>query len=91
MWKEVNMKKIIINGSKELTGIINISGAKNAAVALIPAAILSDEEVTLCNVPEISDIDALEEILHFLNVDVNISSNTLNTSSCSAKLISKSN
>ena len=64
------MKKIIINGSKELTGIINISGAKNAAVALIPAAILSDEEVTLCNVPEISDIDALEEILQYLNVDV---------------------
>ena len=64
------MKKIIINGSKELTGTINISGAKNAAVALIPAAILSDEEVTLCNVPEISDIDALEEILQYLNVDV---------------------
>ena len=64
------MKKIIINGSKQLSGTINISGAKNAAVALIPAAILSDEEVTLCNVPEISDIDALEDILKFLNVDV---------------------
>ena len=64
------MKKIIINGAKQLSGTINISGAKNAAVALIPAAILSDEEVTLCNVPEISDIDALEEILKYLNVDV---------------------
>ena len=64
------MKKIVINGAKELSGTINISGAKNAAVALIPAAILSDEEVTLCNVPEISDIDALEQILKFLNVDV---------------------
>ena len=64
------MKKIVINGAKELSGTINISGAKNAAVALIPAAILSDGEVTLCNVPEISDIDALEQILKFLNVDV---------------------
>ena len=64
------MKKVVINGDKKLTGTIRISGAKNAAVALIPAAILTDEEVTICNVPEISDIDALEEILEFLNVKV---------------------
>ena len=64
------MKEIIINGKKELSGTIRISGAKNAAVAVIPASILSDEEVTLCNVPEISDIDSLEEILKFLNIDV---------------------
>ena len=37
------MKKIIINGNKELKGTIRISGAKNAAVAIIPAAILTDE------------------------------------------------
>ena len=64
------MKRVVINGDKKLTGTIRISGAKNAAVALIPAAILTDEEVTICNVPEISDIDALEEILEFLNVKV---------------------
>ena len=64
------MKEIIINGKKELSGTIRISGAKNAAVAVIPASILSDEEVTLCNVPEISDIDSLEEILKFLKIDV---------------------
>ena len=64
------MKKIIINGKKELSGTIRISGAKNAAVAIIPAAIITDEEVTLCNVPEISDTNSLEEILSFLNVDV---------------------
>ena len=38
------MKKIIINGQKKLEGTIRISGAKNAAVAIIPAAILTDEE-----------------------------------------------
>ena len=64
------MKKIIINGKNELNGTIRISGAKNAAVAIIPAAILTDEEATICNVPEISDIDSLEEILSFLNIDV---------------------
>lgn len=64
------MKKIIINGQNELEGTIRISGAKNAAVAIIPAAILTDEEATICNVPEISDIDSLEEILSFLNIDV---------------------
>lgn len=64
------MKKIVINGKQELEGTIRISGAKNAAVAIIPAAILTDEEATICNVPEISDIDSLEEILTFLNIDV---------------------
>ena len=36
------MKQLVINGQKELTGEIKISGAKNSVVALIPAAILSD-------------------------------------------------
>lgn len=62
------MKKIIINGNKKLTGTIRISGAKNAAVALIPAAIIADEPSTICNIPEISDINSLEDILSFLNV-----------------------
>ena len=64
------MKQIKIEGCKTLSGTIRISGAKNAAVALIPAAILTDGEVTLCNIPEISDIDSLEEILKYLNVSV---------------------
>lgn len=63
------MKQIKIKGKNKLTGTIRISGAKNAAVALIPAAILSDEEVTICNVPEISDINSLEEILKYLGVE----------------------
>ena len=50
------MKIMEINGGKELNGTIRVSGAKNASVAIIPAAILSDEEVTICNVPEITDI-----------------------------------
>ena len=64
------MKVLEINGGKPLTGTIRISGAKNASVALIPAAILADSEVTICNVPEITDTDALTEILEYLGATV---------------------
>lgn len=64
------MHKIIINGGKKLEGEITISGAKNSAVALIPGAILCDETITLANVPNISDVDALEDILKHLNAEI---------------------
>ena len=64
------MKQIKIKGGKELTGEIKISGAKNSAVALIPAALLSNEITVIDNVPNISDIESLIEILEFLNVKV---------------------
>ena len=60
------MKQIKIVGGQKLSGTIRISGAKNSAVALIPAAILCDEPVTINNIPNISDIDALNEILEYL-------------------------
>ncbi len=71
------MKVMEINGGKELKGTIRVSGAKNATVALIPAAILTDEEVTICNVPEITDTDALCDILNELKVDVKRASESL--------------
>ncbi len=61
------MKKIVINGGKKLTGSIRISGAKNSAVALIPASILCDEQTMIYNVPEITDKHALIEIIKLLN------------------------
>ncbi len=64
------MSKIKIEGGHKLTGTVNISGAKNSAVALIPAAILCDEETSIINVPNISDVDSLEEILKYLKADV---------------------
>lgn len=60
------MKQIKIEGSHTLTGSIKISGAKNSAVALIPAALLSDEVVTIDNVPNISDIKVLSETINYL-------------------------
>lgn len=64
------MKQLKIEGNKTLSGTIEISGAKNSAVALIPASILSDGIVKIDNVPNISDIDALNEILEYLGAKV---------------------
>lgn len=64
------MKQIIINGGKELTGEIKISGAKNSAVALVPASILSDGVVKIDNIPGVSDIDALVETLEYLGLQL---------------------
>ena len=71
------MKIMEIEGGKDLTGTIRISGAKNATVALIPAAILTDEEATICNIPEITDTEALCDILKSLNVDVKRASESI--------------
>ena len=71
------MKIMEIEGGRDLKGTIRISGAKNATVALIPAAILTDEEVTICNIPEITDTDALCDILKQLKVKVNRSTESL--------------
>lgn len=71
------MRVLEIIGQKELSGSIRVSGAKNASVALIPAAILSDEETTICNVPEITDTDALCEILEGLNVEIKRASESI--------------
>lgn len=64
------MKVLKIHGGKELEGKVKISGAKNSAVALLPATILCDDTVTLHNVPDISDLDALVDILNYLGAKV---------------------
>ena len=71
------MKIMEIEGGKDLSGTVRISGAKNATVALIPAAILTDEEATICNIPEITDTEALCDILKELKVDVKRASESI--------------
>jgi len=71
------MKAMIINGEYPLCGEISISGAKNSAVALVPASLLSDEQVIIENIPDISDIDALNEILVYLGAKVTRESETM--------------
>ena len=64
------MEKYVIRGGNQLQGEVSISGAKNAAVAILPAALLSDEPVTIENIPTISDIDWSIKILNGLGVEV---------------------
>lgn len=71
------MKILEVVGNRPLSGTVRISGAKNSAVALIPACILTSKKVTLTNVPNISDIDDLENILSFLNVSVKRASESI--------------
>ena len=71
------MPKIKIEGNHELSGTITVGGAKNSVVALIPAAILCDETVTISNVPDITDVDDLEKILVHLNAKIERSPGTV--------------
>ena len=64
------MFKYIIKGGKPLCGEVNISGAKNAAVAIVAATILSDEPCILENVPDISDTAICAKILREMGAEV---------------------
>ncbi len=64
------MDKFVIKGGRRLTGEVTISGAKNAAVAILPAVILSDEPCIIENVPSISDVNICLRILTEMGVGV---------------------
>ena len=66
-----------IVGNRTLTGEIKISGAKNSALALIPISLLSDGVVTIDNVPHVSDIEVLKEILEYLGAKVSFDNNVM--------------
>jgi UDP-N-acetylglucosamine 1-carboxyvinyltransferase len=57
------MQKILIQGGQPLNGKVRISGAKNSAVALLPASILADSTVTIEGLPNISDVETLSDLL----------------------------
>ena len=64
------MKKLIIEGNKELSGNVRISGAKNSIVALIPATMLTKGKCVIENVPDISDVRILIEMMEYLGSEV---------------------
>ncbi|MCL1823732.1 MAG: UDP-N-acetylglucosamine 1-carboxyvinyltransferase [Oscillospiraceae bacterium] len=66
------MEKFIISGGNKLKGDILISGAKNAAVAIIPAAILADSPCILENVPNINDVTVDLQILSEMGAEVKV-------------------
>ena len=65
------MQKLLINGKKELSGKITISGSKNATLPILAATILSDQ-VKLKNVPLVKDIFTMVDLLKFIGLKINI-------------------
>lgn len=64
------MDKFVISGGKPLNGTVHISGAKNAAVAILPAALLADTPSVIENLPEISDVSTLLKAISAVGADV---------------------
>ena len=60
--------RFLVTGGRKLEGQVQVGGSKNAALPIIAAALLTDEPVTLTNVPDIADIATMQHILHFLGV-----------------------
>ncbi len=71
------MDKLIINGQRELHGDVCISGAKNAALPILIASLLSEEELKLKNVPSLFDIKTTELLLSALGVEISKTSSTI--------------
>ncbi len=65
------MSQYVIEGGNPLRGSVAISGAKNAALGILPAALLTDEKVTLENLPDVNDIDVMLKAFAQIGVKVN--------------------
>jgi len=66
------MKKLLITGGKKLNGSVQIAGAKNATLPLMVASILTDEKLTLTNVPHVSDISTMANLLINLGIEISL-------------------
>jgi len=80
------MEKLIINGGNPLNGEIDISGAKNASVAVLPAAIMASKGIcTIDNIPDIEDVNCIERIIEYLGCNVNRNNNSVTIDSTMLK------
>lgn len=68
--------KLIINGGTPLQGEVDVSGAKNSALVILAATILSKENIFLENVPQLTDVSTISELLRFLGAEVKSDKNS---------------
>ena len=68
--QEILKPHLEVTGGKRLLGELRVSGAKNSALVLMTAALLSDKPVTLTNVPQLTDIDGMADILTALGLSL---------------------
>ncbi len=66
----IDLEKIVIRGGNKLTGEVDISGAKNSVVAIIPATLLAQDVCRIENIPDISDVSCMIRILHQMGADI---------------------
>lgn len=71
------MDKFIIRGGKKLQGTVTISGAKNASLALMPAALLASGTFRLANTPQLRDVATMASLLRTMGVEIEMQGNTL--------------
>ena len=71
------MDKFIINGGNSLCGELTVSGAKNASLALMPAALLAPGKSILKNTPELNDVYTMIKLLKHMGVKVNFENHIL--------------
>ncbi len=65
-----HLEKLVIKGGKRLSGKVKISGSKNAALPMMAASLLTDEEVIIKNVPDLRDIRTMTELLEYIGCKV---------------------
>ena len=70
------MDKLVIGGGRPLRGKVRISGAKNASLAILCASIMASDEVILENIPDISDVRVMIEIIKHVGAEINWLSNS---------------
>lgn len=71
------MSKFVIQGNANLTGSVTISGAKNAALKIIAASLMAETASTIENVPNISDINTLEDIIRSIGAKITVRGNSV--------------
>src|SRR3984957_866324 len=71
------MEKFVITGGNKLQGTVQVTGAKNAALKLLVAACLTEESVTIHNIPLIADVFVMVEIMKELGAEVEIKGHTV--------------
>ena len=66
------MQKLIVKGRKYLSGVIKISGSKNATLPILAASILTKEKIILKNIPLVKDVFTMVELLNFIGLKTKI-------------------
>ena len=69
------MQKLVVKGKKSLSGIVKVSGSKNATLPILAASILNDKKIEINNVPIVKDVLTMSELLKHIGSNIKINTN----------------